>query len=119
MCRCVSDVFRRFGVVLGYGLQVEIMVDIDEVWERVETILDNSSARLIFRLEWLIFTGTLLFILPMYNLIYHTSWSWGDAIPGDFFWSLAGACLLLESIIELRRLFKITGPLEDSLNEDE
>ena len=92
-------------------------MDIDEVWERVEGILDNSSARLIFRLEWLIITGTLLFLLPMYNLVYHTTWSLGEPILGDFFWSLAGACLLLESIIELRRLFKITGPLEDDLND--
>jgi len=92
-------------------------MDIDEVWERMESILDNSSARLIFRLEWLIITGSLLFILPMYNLVYHTTWSLGERIPGDFFWSLAGACLLLESIIELRRLFKITGPLEEDLRE--
>ncbi len=92
-------------------------MDVDELWERVEDILDHSSARLIFRLEWLIITGTLLFILPMYNLLYHTTWELGDAIPGDFFWSLAGACLLLESIIELRRLFKITGPLEEDLLE--
>lgn len=92
-------------------------MDVDDLWDHIEVILDNTSSRLIFRLEWLIFTGTLLFILPMYNLIYHTSWSWGDAIPGDFFWSLAGACLLLESMIELRRLFKITGPLEDELRD--
>ena len=92
-------------------------MDVDDLWEHIEVILDNTSSRLIFRLEWLIFTGTLLFILPMYNLIYHTDWSGGDAIPGDFFWSLAGAGLLLESMIELRRLFKITGPLEDELRD--
>ena len=92
-------------------------MDVDDLWEQIEGILDYTSSRLIFRLEWLIFTGTLLFILPMYNLIYHTDWSWGDPIPCDFFWSLAGACLLLESMIELRRLFKITGPLEDELRD--
>jgi hypothetical protein len=93
-------------------------MDIDEIWARIESMLEKSSARLIFRLEWLIITGTLLCVLPMYNLIFHTTWVIGDRIPGDFFWSLAGACLLLESIIELRRLFGATKPsMESDLNE--
>jgi len=93
---------------------VDDMVDIDDrliiLWDRIDEMLEKSSARLIFRLEWLIITGTLLCVLPMYNLVFHTSWSIGDPIPGDFFWSLAGACLLLESIIELKRLFRVTKP---------
>ena len=30
-------------------------MDVDDLWEHIEVILDNTSSRLIFRLEWLIY----------------------------------------------------------------
>ena len=51
--------------------------------------------RVIFRFEWIVVTGLLLTILPIMNILEVTN------ISGDYFWALAGACLMVEGIIEL------------------
>jgi uncharacterized membrane protein HdeD (DUF308 family) len=43
----------------------------------------------------LVFAGVLLTILPILNMLGLTNFS------GDFFWMLAGTCLLIEGVLEL------------------
>ena len=55
--------------------------------------LDAKKA--IFRYEWIVFTGLLLTVIPMGNVLGYTN------IDSDFFWALAGLCLTVEGVIEL------------------
>jgi len=51
--------------------------------------------RIIFRYEWIVFSGLMLTIIPMLNVLGYTN------IDSDFFWALAGLCLTIEGVIEM------------------
>tara|TARA_Y100000034_G_scaffold90779_1_gene109394 strand:- start:174 stop:440 length:267 start_codon:yes stop_codon:yes gene_type:complete len=57
--------------------------------------LYDLPKRLLFRYEMLVLAGVLLTILPIMNMLGFTNFS------GDFFWMLAGTCLLIEGVLEL------------------
>ena len=51
--------------------------------------------KMLFRYEWIVFSGLLLTIIPMLNVLGYTN------IDSDFFWVLAGLCLTIEGVIEV------------------
>tara|TARA_B100000287_G_C20435102_1_gene703182 strand:+ start:435 stop:704 length:270 start_codon:yes stop_codon:yes gene_type:complete len=58
--------------------------------------IDRKDLHHVFmRYEWIIFSGLLLTIVPMLNVLGYTN------IDSDVFWALAGLCLTIEGIIEL------------------
>jgi|TARA_R100000084_G_C4633399_1_gene139667 hypothetical protein len=58
--------------------------------------IDHHDFKHMFmRYELIVFTGLLLTIVPMGNVLGYTN------IDSDVFWALAGLCLTVEGIIEL------------------
>lgn len=58
--------------------------------------IDSDDIKhLLMRYEWIVFTGLLLTIVPMMNVLGFTN------IDSDVFWTLAGLCLTVEGVIEL------------------
>lgn len=52
----------------------------------------------LLRFEWILFSGFLLVVLPMFNYLGITN------IHPDLFWSLAGFCLMIEGLISVYQI---------------
>lgn len=72
-----------------------LSVDYQKLLNQMSYEMYDLPKRLIFRFEMLALAGLLLTVLPVLNIMGHTNFS------GDFFWMLAGLCLLIEGVLEL------------------
>jgi len=68
---------------------------LNDVLNKMQYEMYELPRRLIFRYEWIVLTGLVLFVLAMSNELGYTNFS------GDLFWALCGAALASEGIVEL------------------
>ena len=70
-------------------------VKFNELMNQMNYELYEFPKRVLFRFQWIVVAGFLLTVLPVMNILGVTN------ISGDFFWALAGACLMVEAMMEL------------------
>lgn len=68
---------------------------LNDVLNRMQYEMYELPNRVLFRYEWIVLTGFVLFVLAMSNELGYTNFS------GDLFWALCGAALAGEGIVEL------------------
>ncbi len=77
-------------------------------------VIDRHDVKKAFmRYEWIVFTGLLLTIVPMLNVLGYTN------IDSDFFWALAGLCLTVEGVIELYYEQKYWDRMNEQIKNEE
>ncbi len=71
-------------------------------------MVDTDDVRdVLLRFEWIIFSGILLTVLPIFNYLGITN------IHGDLFWSLAGFCLLIEGLISVYQIRSLRRRIDE------